>query len=228
MNASADDYECPTIVTDKSHGACGQSRFGCWTCTVVKEDKSLTALVANGEEWLRPLLRFREELFNGRNLSKNRLSTRRNGQIAVSNDGHNQGTYTPEYRIKLLEKLLMAQREVQFERSDIELINNQELVAIQIVWNRDELYKEDVKFLRTVSEIYNNIYDKKIEMEKHTQKMQRELDLLAKVCSDDKSDYELIRELLGLQRNKALLNRKRGLKDDMERVIEKYINKKVG
>ena len=122
----------------------------------------------------------------------------------------------------------MAQREVQFERSDIELINNQELVAIQIVWNRDELYKEDVKFLRTVSEIYNNIYDKKIEMEKHTQKMQRELDLLAKVCSDDKSDYELIRELLGLQRNKALLNRKRGLKDDMERVIEKYINKKVG
>ena len=228
MNASADDYECPTIVTDNSHGACGQSRFGCWTCTVVKEDKSLTALVANGEEWLRPLLRFREELFNGRNLSKNRLSTRRNGQIAVSNDGHNQGTYTPEYRIKLLEKLLMAQREVQFERSDIELINNQELVAIQIVWNRDELYKEDVKFLRTVSEIYNNIYDKKIEMEKHTQKMQRELDLLAKVCSDDKSDYELIRELLGLQRNKALLNRKRGLKDDMERVIEKYINKKVG
>ena len=133
-----------------------------------------------------------------------------------------------EHRIKLLEKLLMAQREVQFERSDIELINNQELVAIQIVWNRDELYKEDVKFLRTVSEIYNNIYDKKIEMEKHTQKMQRELDLLAKVCSDDKSDYELIRELLGLQRNKALLNRKRGLKDDMERVIEKYINKKVG
>ena len=93
---------------------------------------------------------------------------------------------------------------------------------------RDRLYKEDVKFLRTVSEIYNNIYDKKIEMEKHTQKMQRELDLLAKVCSDDKSDYELIRELLGLQRNKALLNRKRGLKDDMERVIEKYINKKVG
>ena len=27
-----------------------------------------------------------------------------------------------------------------------------------------------------------------------------------------------------MQKNKALLNRKRGLKDDMERVIEKYIN----
>jgi DNA sulfur modification protein DndC len=38
LDASADDYECPTVVTDKSHSSCGQSRFGCWTCTVVKED----------------------------------------------------------------------------------------------------------------------------------------------------------------------------------------------
>ena len=28
VDASADDYECPTVVTDKSHGSCGQSRFG--------------------------------------------------------------------------------------------------------------------------------------------------------------------------------------------------------
>ena len=42
-DASADDYECPTMVTNDKHRSCGQSRFGCWTCTVVKEDKSLTA-----------------------------------------------------------------------------------------------------------------------------------------------------------------------------------------
>ena len=40
-DASADDYECPTVVTNKEHKTCGQSRFGCWTCTVVKEDKSI-------------------------------------------------------------------------------------------------------------------------------------------------------------------------------------------
>jgi DNA sulfur modification protein DndC len=39
-NASADDYECPVVVTDTNHKSCGQSRFGCWMCTVVKEDKS--------------------------------------------------------------------------------------------------------------------------------------------------------------------------------------------
>lgn len=41
LDASADDYECPTVVTDDSHRSCGQSRFGCWICTVVKEDKSI-------------------------------------------------------------------------------------------------------------------------------------------------------------------------------------------
>ena len=30
-----------------------------------------------------------------------------------------------------------------------------------------------------------------------------------------------------MQKNKALLNRKRGLKDDMERVIEKYLKKET-
>lgn len=45
LDASADDYECPTVVTDDSHRSCGQSRFGCWICTVVKEDKSMTSLI---------------------------------------------------------------------------------------------------------------------------------------------------------------------------------------
>ena len=63
------------------------------------------------------------------------------------------------------------------------------------------------------------------EMERHAEKIQREIDLLKSVCEDEPSDYELINELLTLQRNKALLNRKRGLKDDIERVIEKYLNR---
>lgn len=64
-DASADDYECPTMVTDDRHSSCGQSRFGCWTCTVVKEDKSLTAQVKNGREWLKALLDLRERMFDG-------------------------------------------------------------------------------------------------------------------------------------------------------------------
>ena len=224
MDASADDYECPTIVTDKSHSSCGQSRFGCWTCTVVKEDKSLTALVKKGFTWLAPLLELRESMVDERNRPYNRLPIRRNMQNAINADGDNFGTYNPEYRIKLLKQVLKAQHIIQQEKPTIQLITNQELVAIQVIWHRDAAYS-NLKFPETVSQIYNKIYDTEIEMEKHAEKIQKEIDLLKSICEDEPSDFDLIIELLTLQRNKALLNRKRGLKDDMERVIEKYLNK---
>lgn len=223
LDASADDYECPTVVTDKSHSSCGQSRFGCWTCTVVKEDKSLTGLVNKGQVWLKPLLDLRSSMIEERNKSKNRLPIRRNLQNAVNADGDNLGTYEPQYRITLLKQVLNAQRIIQEEKAGITLITNQELVAIQVIWHRDAAYY-NIKFTETVSQIYNKIYDKEIEMEKHAEKIQREMDLLKSVCAEEPSDYDLINELLALQRNKALLNRKRGLKEDIERVIEKYLN----
>ena len=87
-DASADDYECPTVVTDDSHRSCGQSRFGCWICTVVKEDKSMTSLIKNGVEWMKPLLEFRNRLSDNRNVSELRCATRRNGQAAVDESGN--------------------------------------------------------------------------------------------------------------------------------------------
>lgn len=221
FDALADDYECPTMVTDKEHSSCGQSRFGCWTCTVVKEDKSLTAQVSKGQVWLKPLLDLRTSMFDGRNVSDNRLPTRRNGQVAVTEDGVNQGNYTPEYRASLLGQVLAAQKEMQKHMPEIELIGNQELIAIQVIWHKDLI------FTHKVSDIYNKVFDKILDMKKNTEKIQREVDLLKSVCDDQPSDFDLIQELLIMQKNKALLNRKRGLKDDLERVIEKYINKDI-
>jgi len=220
-DASADDYECPTLVTDKSHSSCGQSRFGCWTCTVVKEDKSMTAMVNKGYPWLKPLLDLRESMVDERNVSENRLPTRRNGQNAVTEEGQNQGNYTEEYRAKLLEQVLIAQRDIQIERPNLELITNQELVAIQVIWHRD------LNFNYQVSKIYNRVYNKELDMKKNDEKIQKEIALLKGVCEQQTSDFDLIQELLIMQKNKALLNRKRGLKDDMEKVIEKYLKKEA-
>jgi len=217
FDASADDYECPTMVTDKSHSACGQSRFGCWTCT----DKSMTAQVKNGMEWLKILLDLRNNMFENRNISENRETTRRNGQYAVTEDGQNQGNYTIDYRAKLLRQILTAQREMQKSNPKIELITNQELIAIQVIWHRD------LHFTYKISEIYNNIYNKKLDMKNIDERLEKEIDLLKSVCSENPSDYDLIQELLTLQKHKALMNRKKGLKDDMERVIEKYLKKET-
>ncbi len=218
-DASADDYECPTMVSDKQHTSCGQSRFGCWTCTVVTEDKSMTALVNKGQEWLRPLLELRASMFDKRNISENRMPTRRNGQHAVTEDGQNQGNYTEKYRAELLEEILIAQRKVQEDKPKLNLITHQELVAIQVIWNRD------LNFEYRVAEIYNRVYSRENAMKTNDEKLQKEMDLLKDVCAENPKDFDLIQELLTMQKNKALLNKKRGLKDDMERVIEKYLKK---
>ncbi|MGD9491844.1 MAG: DNA phosphorothioation system sulfurtransferase DndC [Bacteroidales bacterium] len=227
--ASADDYECPTMVTDDKHRSCGQSRFGCWTCTVVKEDKSLTAQVKNGNELLMPLLGLRSSMFDERNNSENREATRRNGQQAVTSDGQNQGNYTLDYRIKLLKQVLQAQKAIQKSEPKVELIKKSELIAIQVIWRRDlampnKNYK-DFSDYETVSEIYNRIYHKDLDMKNLDEKLQKEIDLLKSVCNGKSKDFNLIQELLELQKQKALLNRKRGLKDEMEQVIEKYLKK---
>ncbi|OCH19173.1 DNA phosphorothioation system sulfurtransferase DndC [Aliivibrio sp. 1S128] len=55
--------ECPLVV-DKSTPSCGDSRFGCYVCTMVGEDKSMAAMIANDEEkeWMLPLLQLRNEI----------------------------------------------------------------------------------------------------------------------------------------------------------------------
>ena len=212
-DASADDYECPTVVTDDKHRTCGQSRFGCWICTVVKEDKSMSALIKNGVEWMKPLLDFRNRLVENRNVSEFRCDTRRNGQRAVDQSGHNMGNYTMEYRIQLLRELLQAQKDTQDYRSSIDLITNQELIAIQVLWYRDG------NFTTTVNDIYNEVYGYNIPNSNIG--LQERL-LLEKACSENPKHYQLIQELLALQKNKVLLMRKYGLATDLETRLESY------
>lgn len=213
MDASADDYECPTVVTDKSHGSCGQSRFGCWTCTVVKDDKSMRALVNNGREWMKPLYDFRVELVNERNLLENRLATRRDGSQAIND----MGSYQYGYRASILRRLLEVQHTLQKTDPKIVLVTDQELIAIQVNWYRD------FNFEFRVSDIYNKVYNKTLDMKDQDDKFRLEAELLKEVCKDAPDDFELIQQLLILQKNKSLLKKRWGLKNDIERRIEEHV-----
>lgn len=216
-DASADDYECPTVVTDETHRSCGQSRFGCWICTVVKEDKSMTSLIKNGVEWMKPLLDFRNRLVTNRNVSEYRYPTRRNGQPAVDESGHNMGNYTIEYRIQLLRELLTIQKETQNYRSSINLITSQELIAIQVIWYRDG------NFTTTVNDIFNEIYG--YDLSNNNNDLQERL-MLEMAC-DNTAHYKLIQELLALQKSKTLLMKKYGLQTDLENRLESFIKEVV-
>ncbi len=215
MDASADDYECPTVVTDKSHGSCGQSRFGCWVCTVVKDDKSMRSLIKNGREWMRPLYDFRMELDSERNILENRMPFRRDGRRAVND----MGPYVFKYRAKILKKLLEVQHELQQVDPKIRLISDQELIAIQVNWYRD------FNFGYQVSEIYNSIYKESFIMEENV-KNKLEADLMREVCVNNPEEGELIEQLLLLQKSKSLMQRRRGLKNEIESRLKDFINSK--
>lgn len=217
-DASADDYECPTVVTTKEHKSCGQSRFGCWTCTVVKKDKSMSALINNGQEWLFPLLKFRNDLQSERNISENRLSKRRNGQKAVNEEGMNQGNYTPEYRYSILKRLLEAQKEVQKEKPNLNLITHQELIAIQVLWNRDLIFNKNI------SELYREVYGRNAVAGNFRSIGALEKRIVNEECENDSNMVGLIENLLSVQETKSLLISNHGLNNDLEKVIESQIN----
>lgn len=216
LDASADDYECPTVVTDKSHGSCGQSRFGCWTCTVVKDDKSMRALINNGREWMQPLYDFRLQLDRERNIIENRFPFRRDGRKAVNE----MGPYIFSYRASVLKRLLQIQYDLQQKDPKIKLISDQELIAIQVNWYRD------FNFGYQVSEIYNSIYNTSLNMEENV-KNKLEADLMREVCKEYPEEGELIEQLLLLQKSKSLMQRRRGLKSEIETRLEDFVNKKA-
>lgn len=214
-DASADDYECPTLVSDKEHKSCGQSRFGCWTCTVVKKDKSISAQIENGQEWLIPLRDLRNWIQDQRNLPKNRSHFRRDGSKAATPHG---GVVELKHRAEILEKVFEAQQKINELGYEIELINNQELVAIQVIWYRD-LY-----FDYKVSDIYNKVFNKHLDMKQHNELIKKEEQILLSACKDDKKQFALIQDLLKLEKAKTIMMKRRGLVKDIEERYKQFIS----
>lgn len=214
-DASADDYECSTMVSNQEHKSCGQSRFGCWTCTVVKKDKSISAQIENGQEWLIPLRDLRNWIQEERNKPENRSHKRRNGTEAAIPHG---GVVEIKHRAEILEKVFIAQKQINDLGHEVELVNKQELIAIQVVWYRD-LYFEN-----TVSDIYNKVFNTHLDMKQHNELIQREEELLLSACNKDKKQFTLIQDLLKLEKSKTIMMKRRGLIEDIEKRYKQHIS----
>ena len=118
-NGADQQGECPLVI-DTSTASCGNSRFGCWTCTVVDKDKSMTNLIENGEDWMLPLLQFRNVLAEIRQDPTRRMTVSRDNRDRM-------GPFTFAARAELLRQLLEAGK-----RAGITVISRNELEAIQI------------------------------------------------------------------------------------------------
>lgn len=133
MDAGA--AECPTVLSQDDAPGCGtsNSRFGCWTCTVVDKDKSLMGFVEAGYGEFTPLIDFRDWLASIRNDPDRRLARRRNGKLTVTNDGvFIPGPFTLETRQEVLDRVLALQKEMKNK-----LIEDAEVVRIREIWAED-------------------------------------------------------------------------------------------
>ena len=137
QGASADG-ECPLVI-DSTTPSCGDSRFGCWVCTLVDQDRSMQAMIQNDtdKEWMQPLLNLRNALDvpDDRPLRDFR---RMSGHVQLFNDQPVPGPYTQKAREQWLEDLLTAQLHVQLhgpeEMAGLELITREELEEIRRIW----------------------------------------------------------------------------------------------
>lgn len=117
--------ECP-IIRAPNAPPCGSGRFGCWTCTVVRKDKSAEKLVQAGYQELQPYLDFRNWLAEFRNDPSNRWPHRRNGRPSP-------GPFTLAARRLILDKVHALETD-----TDREIINADELNRIHQLWEKDK------------------------------------------------------------------------------------------
>ena len=198
----------------------GNSRFGCWVCTLVREDRCIQGLICSGEKWMEPLKELRDFLEKTINREdpdykpeKYRMPVRRNFREGL-------GPYWPRWRKYILERLLKAEATIQKEKPELSLITRQELVTIQLIWHRDHIYEYDV------SQILNEAYGQDMEFEDIGENARMEKLLLKKACKSSESDYGLINNLLRAQKNRILLVNRRGVQRDIENILDEYLYQK--
>jgi len=96
--------ECPA-VRDFRDKPCSKARFGCWTCTVVRRDRSAEHMIESGYDELVPFFEMRSWLAAFRNEPSNRCSARRNGSEGL-------GPCTVAARHEILERVLALEEKV--------------------------------------------------------------------------------------------------------------------
>lgn len=221
QGASADG-ECPLVI-DSSTPSCGDSRFGCWVCTLVDKDKSMHAMIQNDheKEWMLPLLELRNELDGDDRALRD--FRRMNGSVQLFKDRVIPGPYTQSAREHWLRKVLEAQRHIQLngpkEVGDIELITAAELAEIRRIWVLEKHELED-----SLPTIYAEVFGEPYAGARLDDNLvigAEEMQILRLICGEDELHFQLTRELLDVERQHRSMARRAGLFKALERALKR-------
>ena len=224
MYRNAQAGECPLVV-DKQTESCGNSRFGCWVCTVVTKDKAMEAMIDNGEEWLEPLLDLRDELAETQNPDRKREFRdfkRRDGSVTFVGDSETSipGPYLFAYRKELLRKVLEAQEQVNSKAPPGEktvLIQIEELREIRRIWRSEQGDWGDA-----VSETVKAVTGKELPAEAADgfEFQADDAKVLAEICSKHDLPPRLMAQLLEAERSVRGLKRRTLIHRKIASVLE--------
>ncbi len=220
-NANAE--ECPLVV-DKTTPSCGNSRFGCWVCTVVDKDKSMEALVDKGEEWLLPLLEFRDLLSETQDPAKKRIYRdyrRRDGRVwHTPSKDIVRGPYRFNQRKDFLRRVLEMEKTIKETRGEdnLSIIQMEELKRIRQLWIDEEHDWED-----SVPKIYFDVFGEDPGWVRDDSAIfsEEDLQLLEKVCMEEDLSADLVAELLDMERQLQGMTRRSDVFSRMDRIFKK-------
>jgi DNA sulfur modification protein DndC len=199
--------ECP-VVMDLNTPSCGGSRFGCWTCTVVKLDRSMEGFVQSGAAWLQPLNDFRNWLKEIRELPEWRQTTRRSGEPGI-------GPFTPAARERILRRLLELEREV-----GISLIEDEDIAYIQAVWSQE--FDLSGRRAVDVGAEFGRVMEGPLAMKP----LERHRELVEEIAARNEVPAEVLDSLLGLEnefQNLHAWGAKANLKSRISEIVERAI-----
>ncbi|QGT96835.1 DNA phosphorothioation system sulfurtransferase DndC [Pseudidiomarina andamanensis] len=228
---SSGQGECPMVI-DETTPSCGNSRFGCWTCTVVTKDRAMESLVQNGEDWMLPLLKFRNILSRSTSpklKKKYRSHIRRDGRLAfktlredgdkiLTND-YTTGPYLLKYRKLALKILLRMQKKLALVQKDLELITVPELHAIRHEWLNDP---NDPDWNDELPKIFKEVfgYDLDWSVDDTNQFTHQESALLDEVAPNFNVSPQMLKKLIDLEISMSGLTRRVGIFNKIGRLIQ--------
>ena len=244
---ASEDGECPLVI-DKTTPSCGNSRFGCYVCTLVDQDRSMAAMIQNDaeKEWMEPLLALRDELdFRGdakrATERKNRDFRRLSGSLTLYHPGDSdesqlvRGPYTQAARANWLRRVLETQQIVREigppEVAGTELLTPEELQEIRRLWVVEKHEIEDL-----VPQIYQEALGEEYPGPPIDEDLVFDAEALAMLreeCEPGRGDdpdgeetagpltFELARNLLDVERRYRTKANRRGLFKSLEKAVEK-------
>jgi len=232
--ASADN-ECPLVV-ETNTPSCGTSRFGCWVCTLVDEDKSMAAMIQNDQEkeWMQPLLDLRKEFdFSSTDQARKTERSRRDfrritGHLTLytNKDGDTtlvHGPYKQETRAYWLQRVLEVQHWIRESgpksMREMTLITEDELEEIRRIWVTEKHEVEDA-----LPQIYKEAFGTPYPYDSNGRNPilnAKSLGILKEICGEDELHYQMVRNLLSIEYQYRAKHLRRGIFDKLQSEIER-------